>query len=98
MGAVGKADHRAGLHLAAAEQLHHQGHVSRPGADGGGVVLQGDIAALADILLRQEGLQGGMVQGLGDFAQGDGHKRFSFPYGLPFPEKPSRSGESGRFR
>ena len=66
---VGKADHGAGLHIAAGKQLHHQRHIPRPGADGGGIVLQGDIAALADIILRQKRLEGGMIQHFGNVAQ-----------------------------
>ena len=76
MRAVREADHRAGQNAAALQHGRNQRHILRAGADGGGVVFEGQFAALADVFLREEGLQGAVVQELGNGIGGENHNEF----------------------
>ena len=64
--AVGEANHRAHLHIAAPQQGGYQRHIAGPGADAGRIIAQGQLAALADILVGQERLKGAVVQHFGN--------------------------------
>ena len=66
-------DDGADLHVGALEHLGEDRHIAGAGADGCAVVLQGQLAALADVSLGEEGLQGGVVEHLGNVMGGDGH-------------------------
>ena len=76
--AVREADDRTHAHVAARKHFLDQRHIGRPRANACGAVFQGNFAACADVRLGEEGLEGAVIQHLGDIFGRQFHPMISF--------------------
>ncbi len=75
MGTMGEADDCADLNRAALEHFGKDRYIAGTGANAGTIILQGNLTAVADVVLSEIRLEGRMIQHLGNIMGSNGHRK-----------------------